>query len=247
MAGQEARMLRLVRSDPGRTPQQAQALAEEVRAFARWLAAREPSAMTASSPEAPPAAAPPAGQVAAPPSAPPPAAQAAAPPPAAQAVAPPPAAGPAAPATPPPAMGAPPEPATAVAAPSEPAPVAAEPPPTGPVVRMDPIVNPRDPQALAAAQPVPTAPVVAAAAPPSGQGALVQLGALESEAAAQRQWAALSARVSGLGGRTPSIERFEAGGRTVWRLRVRGLSSLAEANAVCGQVRAAGGPCFASR
>jgi hypothetical protein len=225
MAGQEARMLRLVRSDPGRTPQQAQALAEEVRAFARWLAAREPSAMTASSPEAPPAAAPPA----------------------AQAVAPPPAAGPAAPATPPPAMGAPPEPATAVAAPSEPAPVAAEPPPTGPVVRMDPIVNPRDPQALAAAQPVPTAPVVAAAAPPSGQGALVQLGALESEAAAQRQWAALSARVSGLGGRTPSIERFEAGGRTVWRLRVRGLSSLAEANAVCGQVRAAGGPCFASR
>lgn len=217
-------MLRLVRSDPGRTPQQAQALAEEVRAFARWLAAREPSAMTASSPEAPPAAAPPA----------------------AQAVAPPPAAGPAAPATPPPAMGAPPEPAT-VAAPSEPAPVAAEPPPTGPVVRMDPIVNPRDPQALAAAQPVPTAPVVAAAAPPSGQGALVQLGALESEAAAQRQWAALSARVSGLGGRTPSIERFEAGGRTVWRLRVRGLSSLAEANAVCGQVRAAGGPCFASR
>jgi hypothetical protein len=230
-------MLRLVRSDPGRTPQQAQALAEEVRAFARWLAAREPSAMTASSPEAPPAAAPPAGQAAAPP---------AAPPPAAQAVAPPPAARPAAPATPPPAMGAPPQPAT-VAAPSEPAPVAAEPLPTGPVVRMDPIVNPRDPQALAAAQPVPTAPVVAAAAPPSGQGALVQLGALESEAAAQRQWAALSARVSGLGGRTPSIERFEAGGRTVWRLRVRGLSSLAEANAVCGQVRAAGGPCFASR
>jgi cell division septation protein DedD len=111
---------------------------------------------------------------------------------------------------------------------------------------MDPVVNPRDPQAAPAlASPAAAAP--AAAPPVAGAGPLVQLGALESEASAQRHWAALAARVEGLGQHTPSIERFETGGRTVWRLRIRGLSTIAEANALCAQVRAAGGPCFATR
>ncbi|MFN6956487.1 MAG: hypothetical protein ACK4PG_16985, partial [Acetobacteraceae bacterium] len=47
MAGQEARMLRLLRAEPGRTPQQADALAAEVRQFAQWLSAREPPAAIA--------------------------------------------------------------------------------------------------------------------------------------------------------------------------------------------------------
>lgn len=222
MAGQEARMLRLLRSDSGRTPQQADALAAEVRSFARWLGTREASATAAAEPPAEPVAQPAAAVAPAPP-------PAAAPPAASRA-----------------AAAAPPR--------AQPAPPAVEPPPPGPVVRMDPVVNPRDPEAAGAlpvaeaAHPAPAvAPAAAPVLPVTTGGALVQLGALESEASAQRQWAALSARVDGLGARTPSIERFDAGGRTVWRLRVRGLSTQAEANELCVQVRAAGGPCFATR
>ena len=242
MAGQEARMLRVLRSEPGRTPQQADALAGEVREFARWLATREPAAVAQA-----PQAAPPATPTAAPAAVAEPAPPAPAAPPAAAPVA----RAPAQPASP----------RAAASAPAEPPPPTADAPPPGPVVRMDPVVNPRDPQpaavALPAAEPARSAPAATAPAvpvppaapvpPQAGGDALVQLGALESEASAQRQWAALSARVEGLGARTPSIERFETGGRTVWRLRVRGLASLAEANELCGQVRAAGGACFASR
>jgi Flp pilus assembly protein TadD len=241
MAGQEARMLRLLRSESGRTPQQVEALAREVRDFARWLAAREPAAVAAAAPAAEPAALSPA---AAPAAAAAPVSPAAAPPAAA-----PPAAAQRGPATAVPATPA------APAAPADPPPAAASPPaaspqaeslPPGPVVRMDPVVNPRDPQAAPAlASPAAAAP--ASAPPVAGAGPLVQLGALESEASAQRHWAALAARVEGLGQHTPSIERFETGGRTVWRLRIRGLSTIAEANALCAQVRAAGGPCFATR
>jgi Flp pilus assembly protein TadD len=238
MAGQEARMLRVLRAEPGRTPQQADALAGEVREFARWLATREPAAAVAAEQAAPPAAPSPA-------------------PPAVAETAPPaPAAAPAARAPAPPAS-----PQAAGPARAEPPPPTADAPPPGPVVRMDPVVNPRDPQPAAAALPAaeparaaaaanPAAAAVlpsAAALPAAGGEVLVQLGALESEASAQRRWAALSARVEGLGARTPSIERFETGGRTVWRLRVRGLASLAEANELCGRVRAVGGACFASR
>lgn len=231
MSGQEARMLRLLRSDAGRTPQQADELAGEVRAFARWLAAREPPALAAAEPAPEQAAA-----VAAVAPAATPVVADAAPGSAAR-----------------PAAAAGPPAVARVAVPSAPvsAPADAAGPPPGAVVRMEPVVNPRDPQPLGAARAVPPAPptpvMPAALAPPPGEGALVQLGALDSEANAQRQWTAIAARVEGLGGRAPSIERFETGGRTLWRLRVRGIATLAEANDLCGRVRAAGSPCFATR
>lgn len=250
MAGQDARMLRLLRSDSGRTPQQTEALAAEVRDFARWLAMRDAATVEAAPPAPAPARVPPPAHLAMAPSPPPPSERR----------------------EPPPTETA----ADRVIAARtdgegrhqrhqapEPAAGRVDLPP-GPVVRMEPIVNPRDPQAreeasqparpagAAAVVPPRREPAVASrseeatTAPPAG-GHIVQLGALDSEATAQRQWAVLSARVAELAAHSPSIERFDTNGRTVWRLRVRGLASLAEANDLCGRVRAAGGACFATR
>lgn len=245
MAGQEARMLRLLRSDSGRTQQQTEVLAAEVRDFARWLATRDAAT----------------GEAAPPTSAPAQAAQAPTP------------AGAATEGPPRPITDVAADAAAAARAAGEVRPDPAQPTeaaagrstlPPGPVVRMEPIVNPRDPQARAEASP-PARPAVTDASAPaplrepavarrpeevpaSPQGAaIIQLGALESEATAQRQWAVLSSRVAELAAHSPSIERFDTNGRTVWRLRVRGLASLAEANDLCGRVRAAGGTCFATR
>jgi Flp pilus assembly protein TadD len=244
VSGQEARMLRVLRADTTQTPQQRDALSADIRAFAQWLSSRDRVAATADGGAGAGAQVPPAATQAT--AAVPPATAtradlppAASPPVAVRAPATPPAAAPA-PAAPPAASAA------AVIAPAATAqvPAAAAPPgigerPPGPVVSMDPIINPRDPQATTTA--------AAPAAPPAAQGgSVIQVGALDSEAAAQRQWAALTGRVAGLDAHTPSIERHEVNGRTVWRLQVRGLATT-DGAALCGRVRAAGGACFVSR
>jgi cell division septation protein DedD len=89
----------------------------------------------------------------------------------------------------------------------------------------------------AVAPPVParTAPAVAA-----GSGWRAQLGAYGSVAAAQAQWGALSRRIPGVAGLSPSYEK--AGAFT--RLRVGPLASRAAADRVCASAKAAGQPCF---
>ena len=103
------------------------------------------------------------------------------------------------------------------------------------------------PESPAAALPAPVAPPAApptAAAPPASGPVQVQLGALTSEEAAQREWDRLRRAVAELSGRTPTILPFEREGRpTFWRLRVGGLPDRDSAHSLCDQVRARGGNC----
>jgi len=111
--------------------------------------------------------------------------------------------------------------------------------------------------ALAAAPPVPAAPdhkpaahpvVLAAAHPaearPAAHGTDVQLGAVDSEAAAQQEWARLSRKAPELlASRRPAFSPAERGGQTFWRLRTGGFSSVAEATTFCERARAKHLPC----
>lgn len=77
-----------------------------------------------------------------------------------------------------------------------------------------------------------------------GGHAAVQLAALTSEQAALSEWHRLSRKMpSLLDGRQPSVQRYEHGGRTFYRLRTGGFADIAQATAFCQQVRAAGGGC----
>ena len=99
-----------------------------------------------------------------------------------------------------------------------------------------------------ARQPVATAAAPAArpAAPPAAAPAAVagrwraQLGAYNSPAQAQAQWAVLSRKIGALGGLQPSYEK--AGAFT--RLRVGPLASRAAADRLCAAAKAAGQACF---
>jgi Flp pilus assembly protein TadD len=76
----------------------------------------------------------------------------------------------------------------------------------------------------------------------------VQLGSLTSEPGAEVEWRRLYGRLSQLlGGREPTIMRAEVRGQTYWRLRTWGFASLAEANALCGQLKAEGLRCWSGQ
>jgi hypothetical protein len=127
----------------------------------------------------------------------------------------------------------------AVASPTAPAPVAAAPAPVAAPAAATPV----------AAPPVPAAhPAVLAAAHPAevrpAHGTDVQLGAVDSEAAAQQEWARLSRKAPELlGSRRPAFSPAERGGQTFWRLRTGGFASVAEATTFCERARAKHLPC----
>ena len=146
------------------------------------------------------------------------------------------------------AASAPPEPAPPAAAPlqaeapavtpAQPAPQAA---PAAPPQRVAPPV----PAAPAGPAPVPAAPAPAPAPRVvAGGSAVVQLGALDSQAGALAEWERLSRRAPGLlDGRTPQVIRFDRPDKpTMWRLRTGGFSAEA-ARDFCAEVRAKGGAC----
>jgi cell division protein FtsN len=83
-------------------------------------------------------------------------------------------------------------------------------------------------------------PVTAAAAAPSGSGAL-QLGAFGSQAKADTAWATLTRKFAFLGGMTKSVVPAEVGGATVYRLRVNAGGNAAT---VCARLKAAGENCI---
>lgn len=124
------------------------------------------------------------------------------------------------------------------------------------------------PEALRAAQPppapaAPTSPTVAPAGPPAGspQGTsasrpaaalatlpatttLVQLAALDTEALAHAEWQRLRGKMADvIGSKPPVYQRIERDGHTLWRLRVGGFSSIADATRFCERVRTKGFAC----
>lgn len=96
------------------------------------------------------------------------------------------------------------------------------------------------PKQVAAAQ----APAAEAAAPVAGGGYAVQFGAAGSEAEARALVKTVSAKYGAqLGGHKPSFKPAKVGDKTVYRVRVAGVSKEA-ANGICGKVKAGGGSCF---
>jgi hypothetical protein len=82
------------------------------------------------------------------------------------------------------------------------------------------------------------------AAPPS-QSFQVQLVAASSEEAVQAQWQKLQRRLSDLiGGREPLVIAAEVEGREVWRLRINGFATVADATTFCGQLQSRQASCW---
>ncbi|RJE79514.1 SPOR domain-containing protein [Paracoccus sp. JM45] len=107
---------------------------------------------------------------------------------------------------------------------------------------------------VAAAAPV-VAPAAAVAEKPadkpavvasSANGPVVQVGAFDSSAIAQNQWARLSGKNSSLfSGKSPVIQQHDSNGRSFWRLRVAGFGSLSEARQFCSALKTSGTDCLA--
>jgi SPOR domain len=78
-----------------------------------------------------------------------------------------------------------------------------------------------------------------------GQQAYVQVAALGSPQAATSEWERLRAKTPDLmSGRSPTVQQAEVNGRMFWRLRTTGFVTLADANAFCGRLQAAGSDCW---
>ena len=91
------------------------------------------------------------------------------------------------------------------------------------------------------------APVAVAAAVPAGPW-MVQIASGENAERTEAEWGRLVARHGAvLAGQTHRVIPAEVDGRQVFRLRVVGFASLADANAFCARFQAAGGNCFATR
>ncbi|MDR3521075.1 MAG: SPOR domain-containing protein [Acidocella sp.] len=106
------------------------------------------------------------------------------------------------------------------------------------------VVAPPDATVTASAAPTPPpAAADSAASAPTGTYQ-VQLGALPSQAQAQKIWDKLSAANPDLfGDKTPNIESATVKGKTYYRLRTGSFASKADAAKFCGEVSAAGNVC----
>lgn len=99
-------------------------------------------------------------------------------------------------------------------------------------------------QNLAALEQPAEADVAAPASAPSSGGFAVQFGAAGSEAEARALMKTVVAKYgSQLGGLKPTFKMATVGEKTVYRVRVAGMSKDS-ANAICGRVKAGGGACF---
>ncbi len=97
------------------------------------------------------------------------------------------------------------------------------------------------------AAPTTTARIPAPAAAASGGSFAIQLAAPASEAEAQSAMTLLRQRfATELGGRSPSIRQAKVGDKTVYRVRVGGLSRE-DATELCSKLQGKGGACFVAR
>jgi cell division protein FtsN len=80
----------------------------------------------------------------------------------------------------------------------------------------------------------------------SANGPVVQVGAFDSSAIAENQWARLSGSNSSLfSGKSPVIQQHDSNGRSFWRLRVAGFGSISEARQFCSTLKSSGTDCLA--
>lgn len=87
-------------------------------------------------------------------------------------------------------------------------------------------------------------PAVPARAPAPAANMLVQLAAVDSEAGARTEWQRLRGRMADmLANRQPVYQRVERDGHALWRIRIGGFASVAEATRFCERVRAKGAAC----
>jgi hypothetical protein len=106
-----------------------------------------------------------------------------------------------------------------------------------PVVKAPTAVPPTPPEP-------PPAPDAAVAPAASGGRHAVQLAALDSDQAARAEWSRLTHKAPSLfGARTPVVVVATRDGKQFYRLRTGGFSSIADATAFCGKVKAAGIAC----
>lgn len=145
---------------------------------------------------------------------------------------------------------APGQPSATAPAPEAPAPEALRAAQPAPPPAPAPVVTAPLPAALPSPGPVPARPAAprgtSTAAPATAQagGTFVQLAALDSEAGAHAEWQRLKARLGDvLADRQPVVQRIERDGHALWRLRVGGFPSIADATRFCGRVRAKAGAC----
>ena len=75
------------------------------------------------------------------------------------------------------------------------------------------------------------------------QPVVVQLGAFSNEANAERAWVEAE-RAYGLDEYRPQTTTFDWQGKTVHRVSVSGFASRADAQRLCGTIKAQGGACF---
>ncbi len=109
--------------------------------------------------------------------------------------------------------------------------------------RYSPAAPPR-PERASAAAPDPAKAAAAAAA----SAVQIQLGAFESEAVADEQWALIVGKNADLlGGRGRVVTPVSSGGRKLWRLRSGPFESVAEAAALCRGLAARGQDCIVAR
>jgi cell division septation protein DedD len=122
---------------------------------------------------------------------------------------------------------------------------------------MDPRQTRAGPRSLAAADAPAAAPAqaplqrqsAAKARPGEGSGFVVQLAAARSEAQARATFRDLRSRYAVLQGREPVIliQRKAAGNGVSYAVQVGPFGSQAEAEEMCGQLKAAGGSCFPTK
>ena len=73
---------------------------------------------------------------------------------------------------------------------------------------------------------------------------MVQLAALDTEAAAQAEWQRLGKRMPELlGERKAVVQKAERDGKPFYRVRTGGFIDIADATEFCTKVRAKGGAC----
>ena len=91
--------------------------------------------------------------------------------------------------------------------------------------------------------PPPVAPSRGAAIGNASGGAMVQLGAFPSQAAANSAWSSFSKRFAYIAPLAKTVQPVATGGRTLYRLRVD-AGSANQAADICGRLRVAGETCF---
>jgi hypothetical protein len=139
----------------------------------------------------------------------------------------------------------------------QPAPKAAAPavkPVTPPPAAKTEVTPPAKAVAAAPAKekaPPPAAPAKTAAATPAPatgapSGSFVQIGAVSSQALADKAWTDAAAVAPGQSaGKGKNVEKVDRDGKTLYRVQITGFASKADATAYCAKLKAAGKDCFA--